>query len=269
RGQAVSGYPALVDEGDSVAIRVLPSETEGERATWAGTRRLLMLTFPSPMRECRRQLADDTKLALARSPHGSFTELLEDCTACAVDHLMFEHGGPARDEQGFEALRGAVQAELVDTVVYLLTVVGGVLAAGGAIQERLGRAVAPSLRPAFDDVRAQLSRLVHPGFVTVTGARRLPDLLRYLRAIERRLEKLAEGSGRDQERMSRVHRLEDRWRSLVRSVSPAGTSAQGVEDLRWMIEELRVSVFAQALGTAHPVSEQRIVKELDRLAQNG
>ena len=111
-------------------------------------------------------------------------------------------------------------------------------------------------------MRAQLSRLVGPGFVAAVGARRLPDVLRYLRAVERRLDRLGQDPRRDGELMERVHQLEDR---LARTAPAGGEGGEGVERVRWMIEELRVSYFAQALGTAYTVSDKRILREIDRL----
>jgi ATP-dependent helicase HrpA len=263
-GHPVEAYPALVDEGDSVAIRNFPTRDEQERAMRAGTRRLLLLNLPSPASAAKRRLAEDTKLALVRSPYPALSELFDDCVACAVDQLVADHGGPAWDRPAFEALLGAVQDRLVDTVVYVVTVVGGILAAAGEIDSRLDRTTSPPLQPAVADMRAQLSRLVHAGFVTVTGAGRLPDLLRYLQAMERRLDKLAEAPGRDHVLMGPVQRLEQQYEQLVAAL-PRGRAAE-VEHIRWMIEELRVSAFAQRLGTPYPVSEKRILREIDRLA---
>jgi ATP-dependent helicase HrpA len=264
-GHPVEAYPALVDEGDTVGIRTFPTRAEQERAMWTGTRRLLLLNVSSPTGAVKRQLANDTKLALARSPYATLAELFDDCVACAVDQLVADHGGPAWDEDGFEALRHAVQGRLVDTAVYVVTVVGGILAARGGIESELDRTTTPPLQPAVADMRAQLSRLVHPGFVSAAGAGRLPDILRYLEAMERRLDKLPEGLSRDHALMTPIQRLERQYQQL-RAGLPPGRGAQEVEHIRWMIEELRVSSFAQVLGTAYPVSEKRVLREIDRLA---
>ncbi|MDQ3945987.1 MAG: ATP-dependent RNA helicase HrpA, partial [Actinomycetota bacterium] len=260
-GHTVEAYPALVDEGDSVAVRVLTSRGGQKRAMWAGTRRLLLLTVASPARTVARLLPDDTKLVLARSPYGNTGELLDDCIIAAVDQLMADHGGPAWDEEGFSALRAAVEAGLGDTAVYVATVVGGILVVADGIEQRLDDITAVPLLPAVRDMRAQLSGLVFPGFVGNAGVRRLGDVLRYLEAMERRLDKLAQGTRRDQDLMGRIQALEEEYRHLRES----RPGAAEVEAIRWMLEELRVSLFAQTLGTTHPVSEQRIRREMDRL----
>jgi ATP-dependent helicase HrpA len=260
-GHTVEAYPALVDEGDSVAVRVLTTRAGQERAMAAGTRRLLVLTLGSPARAVQRLLPNDTKLVLARSPYGGAGELLADCVTAAVDQLVAEAGGPVWDEAGFEALREAVDAGVVDTTVYVATVVGGILVVAHGIEDRLDAVTAAPLLAAATDLRRQLRGLVFPGFVGVAGVRRLGDVLRYLEAMERRLDKLASGTRRDAELMARVQALEAEYRRLADAVP----GDAGVEAVRWMLEELRVSLFAQTLGTAHPVSEPRIRREMDRL----
>jgi ATP-dependent helicase HrpA len=260
-GHTVEAYPALVDEGDSVGVRVLTTRAGQQRAMGAGTRRLLLLAVASPAKTVQRMLPNDTKLVLARSPYGNSAELLGDCITAAVDQLMADHGGPAWDESEFDTLRAAVGAGLVDTAVYVATVVGGILVVANGIEERLDDMTAAALLPAVADMSRQLSGLVFPGFVGAAGVRRLGDVLRYLEAMERRLEKLVRGTRRDQELMGRVLALEEEYRHL-RDSRPGDDE---VGAIRWMIEELRVSLFAQTLGTAHPVSEPRIRREMDRL----
>ena len=130
----------------------------------------------------------------------------------------------------------------------------------------LARAAAHADEPAFTDIRAQFSALIHPGFVSVTGARRLADLTRYLRAIRQRLDKMGADPVRDGERMATVHRVAAAYADAVRALPPARRGGQDVQALRWMIEELRVSLFAQTLGTPAPVSEKRILAALGRLS---
>jgi ATP-dependent helicase HrpA len=125
----------------------------------------------------------------------------------------------------------------------------------------------PALAAAFADMRGQLAALVYPGFVSATGAGRLADLVRYLRAISRRLEKMPESPGRDAERMAAVHRVADDYASVLAELPPSRRQTAGAQAVRWMIEEFRVSLFAQTLGTRGPVSEQRIERALDQLRQ--
>ncbi|MCU1378163.1 MAG: putative ATP-dependent helicase, partial [Acidimicrobiales bacterium] len=258
-GQPVTGYPTLVDEDGTVGLRVVASADEQRTSMWAATRRLLLLTSPSPKRALRDRLTNRTKVALGHAPHTGFAELLDDCITCAVDGLLAKHGGPAWDEDGFAGLRDAVKGELGDRTVGVVAAVGRILDAAHAIEERLRTLSAPVVLGAVTDIHVQLSRLVFPGFVTATGAARLPDLLRYLEAIERRLDKLPEDPGRDRELVSRVRALEDQLLRIPRS--------DNVERIRWMLEELRVSFFAQQLGTAQRVSEPRVQREIEEAAR--
>jgi len=134
-----------------------------------------------------------------------------------------------------------------------------------SVGARLDDNYADLLQPAMADMRAQLSGLIHPGFVAATGYRRLPHLTRYLRGIERRLDKLPENPGRDAASMAVVQRTEQAYRDTVAARPPGRRSAADVTDVRWMLEELRVSLFAQTLGTQAPVSENRILAALSRL----
>jgi len=258
----VRAYPALSDEGDSVAIRTYATEAEQARAMWRGTRRRVLLNSPSPARQLQSGLGNQAKLVLSRSPHGSVAALLEDCAACAADKLITDAGGPAWDEAAFTALKDRVRADLYDTTATVFAHAQRLLAAWQEVEGRLKTTTSPTLSPAVADIRAQLSRLVFPGFLTAAGFGRLPDLLRYLRAAARRVERLPEDYRRDEERMRQIQQLEARY---VRA-RDAHPGEPRIREVRWMLEELRVSFFAQQLGTAYPISEKRILKALDQAA---
>ncbi|WFE43934.1 ATP-dependent RNA helicase HrpA [Verrucosispora sp. WMMD1129] len=262
-GYAVTAYPALVDEGATVGVKVFDSPAEQEAAHWAGTRRLLRLTVPSPAKFLQGRLTNEAKLALSRNPHGGVQALIEDAAGAAIDKLIADAGGPAWDEAGFAALREKVRAELVDTVVAVMDRVRAVLATAYAVQQRLGATRNLAVVAALADVRNQLTGLVHAGFITEAGYARLPDLLRYLTAIERRLDRLPGNPARDKQQQDRVAVVQREYDELLAALPPARRSSQAVRQIRWMIEELRVSIFAQALGTPYPVSEQRIYRAMD------
>src|SRR5256714_2591471 len=255
-------YPAVVDQGDSVAVRVFPTPEEQAREMWAGTRRLLLLSLPNPTRAAERRLSNDTQLALARSPYPRVADLFDDCVLCAVDQLLGDLGGPVWSEAAFTALRTGVSHALTESVVYVVTLVAGILAIANGIDLRLSKLRAPSLAPSITDIERQLARLVSPGFVAATGVRRLPDLMRYLEGIELRLDKLPTGSDRDFDNLRRGQRLERRYGELLGALVPHPD--EDAEAIGGMIEELRISYSAQGLGTAQPVSEKRILREIDR-----
>ncbi|MFE0577748.1 ATP-dependent RNA helicase HrpA [Streptomyces sp. NPDC058874] len=266
-GQPVKAYPALVDEGTSVSVRLFDTEAEQQQAMWLGTRRLILLNIPvNPAKFASDHLGNQQKLALSRNPHGSVQALFDDCATAATDRLIADHGGPAWDEAGFRKLYEAVRADLVDTTVRAVNQVQQVLAAWQACERRLKATSSLALVANIQDVRTQLAALVPAGFVTLTGLRRLPDLMRYLVAADRRLQQMPTGVQRDTTRMEKVHEMQDEYAWLLEQLPKGRPVPAAVTDIRWMIEELRVSYFAHALGTAYPISDKRIVKAVDAAA---
>ncbi|HEY9438855.1 MAG TPA: ATP-dependent RNA helicase HrpA, partial [Streptomyces sp.] len=266
-GQPVKAYPALVDQGETVAVRLFDTEAEQQQAMWRGTRRLILLNIPvHPAKFASDKLSNQQKLALSRNPHGSVQALFEDCATAAADRLIAAHGGPAWDEASFRTLYDKVRADLVDLTVRTIGQVQQILAAWQACERRLKTTTSPVLVANTTDVRDHLARLVPPGFVTATGLRRLPDLMRYLVAEDRRLQQMPTNVQRDTTRMEKVHEMQDEYAWLLEQMPQGRPVPQQVLDIRWMIEELRVSYFAHALGTAQPVSDKRIVKAIDAAA---
>ncbi|PPS81423.1 ATP-dependent RNA helicase HrpA [Streptomyces sp. MH60] len=269
-GQPVKAYPALVDDGpkaDTVSVRLFDTEAEQAQAMWKGTRRLILRNIPvNPAKFASEKLTNQQKLGLSANPHGSIQALFDDCAMAAADKLIADFGGPAWDEESYRKLYDKVRAEIVDTTVRTVGQVQQVLAAWQACERRLKAVRSPALLANLQDVRGQLDALVKPGFVTEAGIKRLPDLMRYLVAADRRLQQMPTGVQRDTSRMQKVHEMRDEYAWLLEQMPQGRPVPQQVLDIRWMIEELRVSYFAHALGTAYPVSDKRIVKAIDALA---
>ena len=266
-GQPVKAYPALVDNGDTVSVRLFDTEAEQAEAMWKGTRRLILRNIPvNPAKFASEKLTNAQKLALSANPHGSIQALFDDCAMAAADKLIADFGGPAWDEESYRKLYDRVRAEIVDTTVRTVGQVQQVLAAWQACERRLKSTRSPALLANLADVRTQLDALVKPGFVTAAGLRRLPDLMRYLVAADRRLQQMPTGVQRDTSRMEKVHEMRDEYAWLLEQQPQGRPIPSAVLEVRWMIEELRVSYFAHALGTAYPISDKRIVKAIDALA---
>ncbi|HEY0619059.1 MAG TPA: DUF3418 domain-containing protein, partial [Kribbella sp.] len=261
-GLTVAGYPALVDEGKSVSVRLQETERDQTASMWNGTRRLLLLTIPSVIDVVQRHLSNQSKMTLMNSPHRNVGDLLDDAVSAAVDQLMADAGGPVWDAQGFARLRDAVRAELADTVLAILAQVEQVLSLARAVDRQISKASSPALLATLSDVRGQLEGLVHRGFITETGAKRLPDLVRYLRGIEQRLEKVGANAMRDRSGMAIVQTLTDEYDKRLKAVPAGKYPSPELLEVRWMLEELRISLFAQTLGTPYPVSDKRIRKAL-------
>ncbi|MEU6001606.1 MULTISPECIES: ATP-dependent RNA helicase HrpA [unclassified Streptomyces] len=266
-GQPVKAYPALVDDGDTVSVRLFDTEAEQQQAMWKGTRRLILRNIPvNPAKFASDKLTNAQKIALSANPHGSIQALFADCAMAAADKLIGDFGGPAWDEESYRKLYEKVRAEIVDTTVRTVSQVQQVLAAWQACERRLKSTKSPTLLANLADVRAQLDALVGPGFVTATGIRRLADLMRYMTAADRRLQQMPTNVQRDTSRMEKVHEMQDEYAWLLEQLPQGRPVPQEVLDIRWMLEELRVSYFAHALGTAYPVSDKRIVKAIDAVA---
>ncbi|MFJ6705704.1 MULTISPECIES: ATP-dependent RNA helicase HrpA [unclassified Streptomyces] len=263
-GQPVKAYPALVDDGDTVSVRLFDTEEEQAEAMWKGTRRLILRNIPvNPAKFASEKLTNAQKLALSANPHGTIQALFDDCAMAAADKLIGDFGGPVWDEESYRKLYDKVRAEIVDTTVRTVGQVQQVLAAWQACERRLKGAGSPALHANLTDVRKQLDALVKPGFVTWAGIRRLPDLMRYLVAADRRLQQMPTNVQRDTTRMEKVHEMRDEYAWLLEQLPKGRPVPQQVLDIRWMLEELRVSYFAHALGTAYPISDKRIVKAID------
>ena len=268
----VKAYPALVDAGapgdpnGTVDVRLFETPEAAARAMRAGTRRLVLLAVKSPANEVAKRLTTAQKLVLSDNPHGSVAALFTDCTSCAVDGLIGEAGGPAWDAAGFGRIVDHVRPRLHAAVYEVVTWAEEILRGAHEARLRLDALRSPALAPAVADVRAQLDALIAPGFLTEAGAARLPALSRYLKAIGRRLDKLTENAGRDAQQMAVVHRVQDAYDQALAALPPEARAADAVREIRWQVEELRVSLFAQTFRTPAPVSERRIMTAIAALA---
>ncbi|MEV0671474.1 ATP-dependent RNA helicase HrpA [Mycobacterium sp. NPDC050441] len=263
-GHTVRGYPAFVDTGKAVDIKVFANPADQSAAMRLGLRRLLRLTAPSPVKAIERGMSTRTRLALNANPDGSLAALLEDCADAAADVLLPK---PVWTKAEFASVLARAGKELGATTQAGVNRVEKVLAAAHEVQVALPDKPSAAQADAVADIRSQLDRLLPKGFVAATGIARLNDLTRYVTAIARRLERLPQGLGADQDRMSRVHAVEDAYDELVQALSPGRAAAADIRDIAWQIEELRVSLWAQQLGTPRPVSEQRIYKAIDAAAR--
>ncbi|MCU1512644.1 MAG: ATP-dependent helicase HrpA, partial [Arthrobacter sp.] len=262
KGHTVTGYPAVVDEGSSVALRLFQTISEQEQAMRGGVIRLLALKVPPPDRYVLEHLNNTEKLTFSQNPHGSVSALIADCALAAIDKLT-----PAElpwDEASFKALYEKVRAELIDTVFTVTAIVERILASTRRIDKQLKGTTSLALISALNDIKSQLGQLVYPGFVARTGYAQLSQLPRYLAAVEKRLEKLPSNVQRDAQHMAAVQALEDDYDDAVSALLPGRRAGSELTQVRWMIEELRVSLFAVELGTAYSVSEKRIRAVLNK-----
>lgn len=260
---AIKAYPALKDEGKSVAIRVFDRADEAERHHRAGLRKLVMLQIPSPVAYLREKLPNKAKLAMYFNPWGKVEALIEDCMLAAIDHLIGDD--LPQNESEFRQLTTTIRAELNDQTLQIAAHVERCLLLSHQIQKAIKGKVPLTLVQSYGDVKAHLQRLVYPGFVSEFGVARLADAERYLKGLALRVEKLPVDPNKDRVRLLLFERLEQRWQALYALVPKGEPTLQELNDFRWYLEEFRVSTFAQQLGTAFPVSEQRLKQRLDEL----
>ncbi len=258
---AVEAFPTLGDDGDSVSIRIVADRQEQAVGLWDGTRRLLRLAVDPPDRMLRSLVPRERMAAFLAGPYDSLETWSDDCIEAALDRVIEAAGGPPADATGFDR----VVTRAADTLFEVAQEVGreslALFDALARLNGRLDDMPAGVFAEARLDIRRQVARLVFPGFIA-RFSRRLPDLGRYVAAMEARLERLAEDPGRDARSMAVVHDLA----AELERVAELYPRATGVAEVEWMLQELRVSLFAQFLGTRGKVSETRVRRAIRALA---
>ena len=266
-GQQITAYPGLNDNGSTVDLTVFRNELERDAAHRSGVIRLLMLRLPPAAKFVISHLNNAEKLVFTQNPHGSIDKLIADCTMAAVDQLVPER--LPMNRTGFEALFETVRAEQIDTIFTITAIVAKVFGASTRINKDLKNTKSLAMFAAVTDIRSQLEQLIYPGFIAATGAANLMRLPRYVQGVEKRLEKLRGGAvTRDSQALLVIQKLEDEYDAALERVPDGARVPAALAQVKWMLEEMRISLFAQELGTAYSVSEKRIRKAIkDGLAQ--
>lgn len=264
-GNTIRAYPALVDEGATVAIRLMSTAEDQAAAHRLGVRRLLLLGIPSPTSYVQEHLTTGEKLVLAQSPYRTTAALFEDCMVACIDSVLGDREVWSSAE--FEGARNEVSAGLVDALFQTVALVSRIVARSRDADKAIRAATNLTLVTPLGDARQQLKDLVWAGpsgtgFIASTGLERLRRIPVYLDGLIYRVSKLAENTARDRVWMSEVQLATERYRSAGGELPLAPGSEPRLVRARWMLEELRLSLFAQHLPTAEPVSLQRITKVL-------
>ncbi|MBC7518584.1 MAG: ATP-dependent RNA helicase HrpA [Microbacteriaceae bacterium] len=263
-GTIIRGYPTLVDEGTSVAIRVMATAADQAQALRRGVQRLVLLTTPSPLSWVREHLSQNEKLLLATSPYQNVQALFDDCLTAVVDNALRDlaPNGLIFTKAEFEAAQASISAGLIDSLYAVVTTVTASLGAARDVERAIKSATSMILIPSITDARTQLAGLIHPGFISRTGVAQLKHLPRYLKAVVARLEKLPTSVAQDRVGQLEAHKAMERFVAAGGRIPLPPDSTERLLKVRWLLEELRVSLFAQHLRTAEPVSMQRIIKAL-------
>ena len=258
----IKAYPALVDKNKSVAIELFEQEALAEQAMLNGVSRLILLNIPSPIKYLQEKLPNKAKLGLYFNPFGSIADLLQDCIVASCQHLVMNLGDLPRDSESFNRAKDHVRAEIADSVLTAAIKLEQVLSRTHDIRKKMKGNVALNIIQSHADIKKQLELLVFKGFVTKSGHHRLDNINRYLNAILRRLEKLPIDPNQDRLKMIEITKVDDVYRQLVAKQRKDQPLPVELTDTRWMIEELKVSLFAQNLKTPYPISAKRVLNHL-------
>ena len=273
-GIRLKGFPALVVQGDSVAVRVLDSRQNAGSAHRAGVRRLLTLCLSKEMRYLRRNLPDLQRMSLqygkvASAPKGlgvrGRPDLEGELITLILDLTFIEGLPDIRDRESFLQRIESRKPDLMNQAGEALQLLRQILEAYQRVRKQLSGITQINWMASVTDIRQQLDSLIFQGFLQHTPYHQLKQVPRYLKAIEMRLGKLPQAAARDQKLLLEMQGLYQRWQEREEKYRSAGKRDERVEELRWAFQELRVSLFAQELGTSGPVSLKRIEKRWKEL----
>ncbi|WP_392564085.1 ATP-dependent RNA helicase HrpA [Orbus wheelerorum] len=263
----VKAYPTLVDEGKSVAIKLVEREDEQARLMQQGIKRLIYLNIPSPIKYLHDKLPNKAKLGLYFNPFGKITDLIDDCIYCGINYLIEKDHGIIFSQADFSPLLDKIKGDINEVIVSIAGQVERILTLNYAINKKLKGRLDLNMALSLADIKQHLSRLIYKGFVADSSYQKLPDVYRYLQAIDKRIDKLYADPNKDRLHLIVVERVTKQYIELWQNRELHKIAEHKLKQLRWMIEELRVNLFAQQLGTPYPISEKRINQFIDEIKQ--
>ena len=261
----IKAFPALVDKNKTVAIELFEHEAQAKLAMLKGTSRLIILNIPSPIKYLQTSLPNKAKLGLYFNPFGSITELLQDCIMAACQHLLLKQNHFPINDSEFIVAKDYVRAEISDCVLHAAIKVEKALNLTHTIKKMMKGNVPLNTIQSHGDIKQQLEKLIFKGFVTETGIDKLDNMNRYLNAIIRRLEKLNIDPNQDRLKLLEVDKVSSNFKDIVDKQRKDIPLPEDIVETRWMLEEFRVSLFAQNLGTAYPISAKRILNHIKNI----
>jgi ATP-dependent helicase HrpA len=265
------GYPAIVDEGKSVGLTLLDTEAEADAATRRGLRRLFQLALPEHMKSLARSLPGFNEMQLryslldepggGKSDKAAVADRLRDELVTAIcDRAFFVEREPIHDRKQFETRAAKGKTRLMDVAQEICRIAGEILAEHQTLRAKIHQPQYVAWPRALADIRAQLRELLPTGFLASTPFDRLKHYPRYLKAIAMRLDKIASNPERDANWQQQLARYWQTYQTRLVADRARGVRSPKLEEMRWMLEELRVSLWAQQLKTPYPVSFKRIEK---------
>lgn len=263
----ITAYPALTDRGDGVTLELYDSKYKQQNAMWLGQRKLLSLCIKDPTSYLEQHLPNKSKLAMYYQPLGSVKDLINDLMLGAISLIMEENNAPVYDEEGFEKLYEKVRAQLNEKALSLCEHIDRILLKTHEIKRLLKGKINLAVAYSYKDISAHLDSLVYKGFISSTKLEHLSQMPRYLDAIILRIEKLSRDVNRDLMYTRKIEEIQELYKNTVSRYKNQAIP-NDLTEVKWMIEELRVSYFAQQLGVKISVSDKRISNELKRILED-
>ena len=275
RGKLI-GYPAIVDEGKSVGLTLLDTEAEADAVTHRGLRRLFQLALPEQVKSLARSLPGFNEMQLRYSllddpgsgkpDKAAVADRLRDELVTAIcDRAFFVEQEPVRNRKQFETRVAKGKMRLMDVAQEICRIANEILAENQTLRAKISQPAYAAWPRALADIRAQLKELLSPGFLAGVPFERLKHYPRYIRAIAMRLDKIASNPERDANWQQQLARYWQTYQTKLIADRARGVRSPKLEDMRWMLEELRVSLWAQQLKTPYPVSFKRVEKFLTEI----
>ncbi|PKG84547.1 ATP-dependent RNA helicase HrpA [Colwellia sp. 75C3] len=264
----IKAFPALVDHQNSVAIELFEQEQHAQEAMLKGISRLILLNIPTPLKYLQEKLPNKAKLGLYFNPFGSISDLLQDCIQGACLSLVQQFSKQQnndqlpREEQQFSLCCDYVRAEIADCVLTAAIKVERALTLRHEVTKKMKGSVPLNVIQSHGDIKQQCEQLVFKGFVSYSGLSKLDDIIRYLQGMLRRLEKLPSDPNQDRLKLIEVNKVNELYQVIMGKQRKDKPVENELLATRWLIEELRISLFAQNLGTAAPISVKRILSHL-------
>lgn len=255
-GIRVEAWPALVDEGETLGVTLFDHPDKAHEQHRHGIKRLAMRRLPDQVRFLARDLEGLERCVLLFARVGTRRDLVDDFIE-AVFLKVFAFDPLPRDGAAFEERLESERGELYDSARHLVSLLEKILKCHLEISKLLKGRVGFNLALCWSDVRAQMARLIHPGFICAAGEW-LSHYPRYLEAALIRLEKAPREVRRDQLAMEEVNDFQRRLEERRARTGASGVPDQSLETFGWWLEEYRVSLFAQQLGTLGAVSDKRL-----------
>ena len=260
----VTAYPALTDKGNGVTLELYDNPYVQAQKMWQGQRKLIALSIKDPTSYLEQHLPNKSKLAMYYQPLGSVKDLINDLMLGAIDVLMHEYKAPVYDEASFNDLVFKIKGRLNDTALALCKIVDQILFKAHEIKKLLKGQLNLAVAYTYKDAASCLDKLVYKGFISSTSYEHLANIPRYLDALIYRLDKVHRDVNRDLLYTRKLEELNQLYKTTLNRYAHYSVP-DALLEVKWLLEELKVSYFAQQLGCKISVSDKRIKNEIDKI----